>query len=385
MVRTKPQSPPLLITKDRDLRSLVSRLKKCPRVGLDTESASFHRYVDRVYLVQVSSVDETALIDPLALDSLKGIGELLQSNRVEVVLHDADYDLRTLNRDYGFTARKIFDTKVAAEILGEESVGLGALLKKYFGVDVDKRFQRADWSKRPLTSEMIAYAASDTGYLLRLRDKLAELLDRAGRLEWAREEFRRLEELRWSDPERSDQGFLRIKGARALSRRQLAILKQLYSFRERKAKRLDRAPFRVLANSALLDLARKAPTDTAGLVEINGISRNLANRYGAELLKAIERGLQTPEDRLPRIRTTRRARPDPKVDQAMGRLKKLRNDVAERTGIPAGLLCPNGVLQEIAKAEPRTAKDLAAIPDFRKWQAGVLGVEDVLKVVNDRQ
>ena len=168
----------------------MRRVAREPLVAVDTEAASFHRFVDRIYLIQLSSRRETAIIDPLTVDDVSALGAMLADPAVEVVFHDADYDLRILDRDYGFHARHLFDTRIAAHLLGEPAVGLAALLEKHVGVTLDKKYQRADWSRRPLPPEMLEYAATDTRYLLALREQLRAALEARGRLSWAEEEFR---------------------------------------------------------------------------------------------------------------------------------------------------------------------------------------------------
>ena len=150
-------------------------------LALDTEGASFHRYVDRIYLLQLSTRDRSAIIDPLPIGTPARLGALVQDESVEVVFHDADYDLRLLHQDYGWRVTRIFDTRIAAQLLGLKAFGLAALLERYFGVKLDKKHQRADWSLRPLTPSMLDYAAQDTRYLLDLKDRLKEELERAGR------------------------------------------------------------------------------------------------------------------------------------------------------------------------------------------------------------
>src|SRR3712207_3231749 len=191
-----------------------------PILALDTEGASYHRFVDRIYLLQLSTREKSAVIDPLPIGTPPVLGDLLADPNVQVVFHDADYDLRLLQQDYGWQARNIFDTRLAAQLLGIRAFGLAALLERYFGVKLDKKHQRADWSKRPLTPDMLEYAALDTAHLLALRDTLAGDLERGGRMAWAREEFALLEGTRWA-AEDSDSAFLRIKGARDLTRREL--------------------------------------------------------------------------------------------------------------------------------------------------------------------
>src|SRR2546421_11238242 len=181
------------------LAESVAAFRRESLVGADTEAASFHRYRDRIFLVQLSSRDgRTAIIDPLALPNLAPLGELLADQAVEKVFHDADYDLRILDRDYRFRAARIFDTRIAAQLAGEPAVGLAALLEKYVGGKLAKEHQKADWSRRPLPPAMLEYAAADTQHLPALRDALRDRLTQLGRLAWAEEEFTRLENLRWT-------------------------------------------------------------------------------------------------------------------------------------------------------------------------------------------
>lgn len=371
-----------LIDRPAELRALVRRLADEPRIALDTEAASFHRYVDRVYLVQLSSDTETALVDPLAVTDLGPVGKLLSSPKVEVVFHDADYDLRILDRDYGFRARNIFDTRIAAQLAGEPAVGLGSLLDKYFGIQVDKKYQRADWSRRPLTTGMIEYAADDTRHLTSLRDALEQKLQEMGRLEWVQEEFRLLEEIRWTQSGADEEdAYQRIKGGRDLKRRKLAILRELYRWRERTAHSLDRARFRVLGNHALLAIAKAAPTSARNLAAVHGMPKTTAQRYGEPILRAVKKGLDVPDEKLPRVRRSRRPDPDPQYDQRLERLKDLRNERAEVVGLAPGLVCPNGTLQEVARAAPQSASQLDGVGELRRWQREVVGDAAILAAV----
>ncbi len=378
MAKKRLENPPQLVADDNALKTLMERLGRERRVALDTEAASFHRYVDRVYLIQVSSDRETALIDPLSTHSLRPLGQLLANPNVEIVLHDADYDLRILNRDFGFTGRRLFDTRIAAQLAGEPAVGLGALLEKHFGIVVNKKLQRADWSRRPLTKEMIEYAADDTRYLPALRDRLETQLERQGRLEWAREEFRLLEGIRWTPPAENEQAFLRIKGSKALPRRNLAVLKELYEWREGIAQELDRAPFRVLGNSPLLALAKAAPRNAPRLREVQGLPPSATERFSRSLLAAVKRGLATPQAELPAIERPERPRHDRAYDRRLEQLKLLRDRRSKETSMDPGMLCPNGTLQAIARKEPTTEKQLKSVTELRDWQSEVLGKNHIL-------
>jgi len=363
-----------LVQSQPELEALFARLRSAPLLAVDTEAASFHRFIDRVYLLQISSRDETAVVDPLAIDSLAPLAEVLADPAVEIVFHDADYDLRLLDREYGFRATNIFDTRVAAQLLNEPGVGLAALLEKYLGVRLDKRFQRADWSARPLSPEMLEYAASDTRHLPELRDILKGRLEAQGRLAWAEEEFALLDELRWSQSD-GEPGYLRLKGAKALKGRELAILRELFEWREGVAQRSDRATFRVLNNEPMLAMAKQPPADMAALKTIPGIGSDQAERRGRDILAAVKRGLEIPEQDLPRVERAPRKAFDPAFEARLERLKAARNRLAVQLDLAPGVLCPNGTLEAIARANPASMEALGALPELRRWQLREIGGE----------
>lgn len=363
-----------LVQSQPALEALFERVRGEPLLAVDTEAASFHRYLDRVYLLQISSRDETAVVDPLAVDSLAPLAEVLADPATEIVFHDADYDLRLLDREYGVHARHVFDTRIAAQLLNEPGVGLAALLEKYFGVKLDKRFQRADWSARPLSREMLDYAAADTRYLPQLRDILRAALEQRGRLWWAEEEFAFLDDLRWTPPD-GEPGFLRLKGAKALKGRELAVLRELYQWRDAVAQRSDRATFRILNNEPMLTMAKTPPTDMAALKAVPGIGADQAERRGREILAAVQRGLELPEAELPRIERPARRAYDAAFDARLERLKAARNRLVLRLDLAPGVLCPNGTLEAIARANPADMAALARVPELHRWQLRELGPE----------
>jgi ribonuclease D len=370
-----------LIESPSELEALFARLRREPLLALDTEAASFHRYTDRVYLLQVSSRHETVVVDPLATGGLGPLEQVLADPDVEIVFHDADYDLRLLNREYGFLATSVFDTRIAAQLLNEPGVGLAALLEKYLGVRLDKRFQRADWSARPLSAPMLEYAASDTRHLPELRDILRAELEAKGRLGWAMEEFALLDDIRGTQPD-GEAGYLRLKGARALKGRELAILRELFAWREGVAQRADRATFRVLNNEPMLALAKHPPADLAALKSVPGISAEQAERRGRDILAAVKRGLEVPERDLPRIERAPRRPFDAAFDARLERLKVARNRLATELDLQPGVLCPNGTLEAIAKANPVSLDSLGQVTELRRWQLRTIG-EALLLALKD--
>lgn len=351
---------------------LMASLGRVDRIAIDTEGASFHRFIDRIYLIQISTRDVTAVIDPLTAGDLPALGAVLADRSVEVVLHDADYDLRLLHQDYGWHPTNIFDTRIAAQLLGIPAFGLGALLEKYLGIRLEKKHQRADWSMRPLPQDMLEYAQEDTRYLLRLRDLIGADLERLGRMEWAREEFDLLEGTRWAE-ENESLAFMRIKGARDLTRRELAVLGELAQWRDSKAAELDRAVFRVMANEVLLEVARTAPTREDQLLGIKGMPRSLAQRASREILDAVARGMAIPEDKLPRYPKSLRWQKDPDFDRRATLLRGARDAAAKRLQLDPGVLCSRERLEAVARRNPATMEELAEVQELRKWQAKELG------------
>ena len=363
-----------LVDRPETFHALLDEVRGAPLVALDTEAASFHRFHDRIYLVQLSTRTLTAVIDPLGVGDLTPIGDLLVDPAIEVIFHDADYDLRLFDKQFGFRATHLFDTRIAAQFLNEPGIGLGALLAKYFDVTADKRFQRADWSARPLSPPMLDYAAGDTVHLCELRDILLEQLDAMGRTEWVAEEFENLEKIRWTGGgEGPETAFLRLKGSKALQRRELAILRELYNWREETSARLDRASFRVLGNEVLFALAQQPVHSLEELGRVKGVGQEGAQRRGNEILAAIAKGEAIPERDLPRVERPARRIPDPALEARVEALKHRRNRLAEELQLAPGVLCPNGTLEAIARAEPTSLDALANIPELRRWQVKVLG------------
>ena len=340
---------------------------------MDTEAASFHRFVDRVYLVQLSTRRATAIVDPVAITDLAPVGALLADPDVEKIFHDADYDLRTLDRDYGFHAVRLFDTRVAAQLAGEPAIGLAALLEKYLGLKLSKVHQKADWSQRPLTPGMLEYAAADTAHLPTLRDALEARLKEVSRWEWATEEFSRLEGLRWTGAVDDGEAYLRVKGAKALRSRQLAVMRELYAWREGIARREDKAQFRIIGNESLLGVSRALPRTIDELPRVKELPASLAKRHGPALLEAVEKGLAVPENALPRLVRAPRPPHDPSFDVRQEKLKAARNARAAELGLDPGVLLGRVALEAVARANPADRAGLARIGELRRWQLSAVG------------
>lgn len=362
-----------LVTAPQALADMVGYLADADVIALDTEASSFHRYKERVCLVQVSGKGRTWLIDPLALPVLDPLGRLLAETRMEVVIHDADYDLRILARHHGIRVENVFDTLVAAELVNEPEIGLAALLLKYEGIRVDKKFQKADWSKRPLPLPMLEYAAGDTAHLEVLRDRLkAQLIDK-GRWSWAEEEFALLSDAPFNQVVNEEPGYMRMKGAKTLKPHQLAILREVHAWRESVAEQMDRAPFMVLGNDVLLGFATQPPATLAEIAARPGVGERVFDRHGRKILAAIERGRALPKDQWPRLERPKRWQRDDDYEDRLKRLKIKRDELTKAHDLRPGIVASNQLLADIARTLPGDMEALAAIPGMRRYQAANFG------------
>lgn len=361
------------IERPEELAALVEKLRGETLLGVDTEAAGYHRFFDRMSLVQLSTRSANYLIDPLSAGEMTPLGALFGDPEVEKIFHDADYDVRILDRDAGLHISGLFDTQIAAAFLGEKQLGLGNIVEKYLGLKLPKEFQRADWAERPLSAGMKEYAATDTAHLPELRDRLRAELEERGRLHWAQEEFLRREQTRWTEGDDTREAYMKVKGARDLMPRGLAILRELYAWREGVARERDQATFRVLGNQALLEMSASPPGGVRDLPSVTGLSEGMAQRRGREIMDAVRRGLDVPEDALPRWPRSPRFERDLELEARVESLRGVRTRVAEQLGLDAGFLIPRATLEEIAKAQPTTPEALAQVPGVRKWQVEAVG------------
>ena len=374
-----------LIERPEDVEALAQRLRHDRVIGIDTEADSFFHYFDKLCLIQVGSRSGIYLIDPLALPEggLAPLAPILGDPEVRIIFHAADYDLYVLQRYGGIQVRNIFDTMISAQLLGCPAVGLSALVERHFGVKLSKDQQRTDWSRRPLRDAQIKYAASDVRYLVELTEILEEELRAKKRLSWAQEEFKLLEERVWPERTFDRAGYLRIKGAKTLSPRNLAILRELYLMRDKRARKLDRPPFKVLGNGTLLELAQSPATSRRALARRKGITDLVLRRMGAEILEAVRSGTEGPEHApLENKRPIGgRKRLDRKGESRLEHLKRWRATHAKQLEMDPGVLCPNAVLEEIAWANVKSREDLETLQSLRGWRRAVLG-EAILEVLD---
>jgi ribonuclease D len=368
-----------LIETPEQVEELASRLVRERIISVDTEADSFYHYFDKICLVQIAYRDGIALVDPLTLPEkgLAPLAPILADPAIRKVFHAADYDLYVLRRYDDMRVENIFDTMISAQLLGYPAVGLAALVEEHFEVRLSKDQQRTDWSRRPLRSAQIEYAASDVRYLIPLASKLERELKAGKRIEWAQEEFRMLQEKEWPEREFDEQGYLRIKGAKKLNPRGLGVLRELYLMRDGRARELDRPPFKVLGNGTLLELAQKPPRSKRALAGRRGITDLVVRRLGQENLDAVNRGMEGPEH--PAIEKKAAAVPrrrlDRRGDVRLDLLKKWRAVRAKELGLDPGVFCPNVTLEEVAWANPERPEDLEGLSQLKGWWVRSFGAE----------
>jgi ribonuclease D len=360
------------------LTEVADILSQQTEIAVDLEMDSLHHYREKVCLVQVSTRLQSWLIDPLALTDLAPLAAPLANPDIVVVMHGSDYDIRSLHRDYGVEVSNLFDTMIAARFLGIAEFGLAALLKARFGIELDKKYQKADWSKRPLSREMCAYATADTSDLLALYDQFLAELAHKGRLRWLEEEGRLVCQARVS--EKDGPLFLYCKGAGKLRGHTLAILEELLQMRDRQSELLDRPPFKVLSADTLIEIAENRPRSLHDLSHYKGMTPGQLQRHGAGILSAVERGIETPENKLPRFPRSSKKEVQERVKERLKNLKLWRERCSFELGLDPGVLAPNWLLEAVADTQSAAKEELDAIPGMREWQKNLFS-EELIRIL----
>lgn len=280
---------PKLIATLSDLEEFFENISTASFLAVDSESNSFYAYRPRICLIQVSSDREDFILDPLALKDLSPLGRIFSDRSVEKVFHAAENDLIGLRRDFRFRMRNIFDTAVACQLLGRKQLGLARIISEEFEVRLDKKFQRCNWEKRPLTPEQLYYAQLDTHFLIQLRHRLNERLLERNLTDEAQERFVQLEKFR-EKPQKvwKPDDYLYLKGAQHLATAPLQALKELFSYREHLARKANKAPFRIVNNETLVRLAREMPEDLPALRRIRGLPSHFKGKGAEKLLRIIK-------------------------------------------------------------------------------------------------
>ena len=379
---------PDLITKPEELRELADLLGREAVVAVDTESNSLYAYQEQVCLLQFSKQGRDYLVDPLALGDLSPLAPLFGNPQIEKVFHAAEYDVLCLRRDFGFQFANLFDTMVAARVLGRDAVGLGNMLENEFGVHVNKRYQRANWGQRPLPEHLLDYARLDTHYLIELRNRLRAELIKEGRWELAQEDFDRLCTLGLpkegeGEPDGSGQAQendknadpWRVSGSYDLAPQQAAVLLALCRYRDKRAKAINRPLFKVIGDRTLLAIASETPKNLDELSKLPGMSQKQMRRHGKQLLKAVQTGLEAKPLYPPRA-----PRHDNGYVERLEALRNWRKKRARAMGVMSDVVLPRDLLYTLAEANPEHQKDLADVFQDAPYRLSRFG-EEILAVL----
>jgi ribonuclease D len=368
---------PVWIDRPAALQRMVADLVNHSLLAVDTESNSMYVYREQVCLIQFSTPETDYLVDPLALTDLSSLAPIFVDPQIEKIFHAAEYDLICLKRDFGFEFNHIFDTMIAARILGRSNLGLSAMLQDEFGIELDKRFQRANWGRRPIPAPMLEYARMDTHYLIPLRNRLKAALEECGRWPIAQEDFRREAAVIPPATENNANTCWRVASGQELSPTQAAVLNALCRYREQQAKKANLPPFKILSNRVLLQIALELPRTPEELATVEGFSQRNLQQHGAGLLAAIRKGLQDPPPHRPHDNR-------PLNDLYYVRLDALRNwrkETGQRLGVPSDVILPRDVLETIARTQPKSMDELAAVMGDLPWRLEHFG-KHILRIVN---
>lgn len=347
-----------MIASDSELAAILPLLEKIDRVAVDTEADSLHCYYEKLCLVQLSLGGADYLVDPLAGFDLAPLCHALASK--EIVLQGADFDLRLLRRALNFTASRIFDTVIAARLLGIREFSLAALVERFFDVKLTKGSQKANWAQRPLPARMAEYAINDTHYLLPLAEKLEAELRARGRREWFEQSCERALEQTAVQRVRDEEEAWRISGAGALEGRTAALLRALWRWREREAQSADRPPFHILQNHLLLRAAESFASGEAPEF------RHFSARRRRGFMDAAEEALQLPESEWPKRLRRAGVRPTPETERLAEELRRRRDAAAQEHGIESSFIAPRAAVDSIAADRTRGA--ILLVP----WQQTLL-------------
>lgn len=366
-----PASLPELVTTRDSFEKLVQYLGGQRILAVDTESNSLHAYQERVCLIQFSTPDRDIVLDPLPFEDLGALAGIFEDASIQKVFHAAEYDLICLRRDYRFSFANIFDTMQAGRILGSRQAGLDRLLQEKFDLKMSKRFQKADWGVRPLSDELLQYAALDTHYLIPLRDILMVELQAKGLWELAQEDFRMACDPTEPKPREDLPAWTRLASRRDLSPRERAVARELVTWRDDTAERLDRPPFKVLDEERLVEIARAQPSSTVDLVALGLGSRQLEH-WGTDILAAVQRGIDAPL-----VQPVRRQRPSAAYLKRLDKLKTWRKEAAAAMDVESDVVLPRALLLELAE---RGSKDLKSVLQVSPWRLQHFG-EDIARVL----
>ncbi len=352
------------------LATLVQRIDNAKRIAVDTEADSLHNYFEKVCLIQLSIDGAHYLVDPLAGVELRGFLEALAAK--PLIFHAGDYDLRILRASTGFRpGGEIFDTMIAAQLLGIEQIGLAALLERCFAVTIGKEGQKSDWSLRPLSEKQLHYAVNDTRYLEALAERMASELTAKGRLGWHSESCRAMVQASGRDNPRDPAETWRLKGAGRMTRRQLAYLRELWRWRDQHAQRANRPPFKIFGNQQIFELLQWAESHpNEPLDKGPKLPRNIHSSMLTTLVETIARAAAMPASDWPELKKHERGEaPGAESVERANALRSACTEIAKELEISPAVLAPRTALEAIARSQPRGVDEIMERGGLLRWQA----------------
>ena len=367
------------IESDEELKTVCDDLLKERIISVDLEADSMHCFKEKICLIQIATDKQAFLIDPFKIKKIPPFIKVLENKDVIKVFHGADFDIRSLDRDYKAQVNNLFDTEIACRFLGIKERGLAALLKKNFDLDVDKKFQKVDWALRPLRQEMIEYSVGDVAYLTKLYDIIHKKLVANGRFSWASEEFEIQTRVRY-ESNHTLPLYKKFKGAGKIDNRSLAVLENLLQVRLDIAQKKDQPLFKIFSSLSLITMAQQKPVTIDHMLRIRAMSQKQAGMYGNLCIDAIVKAMALEHKDLPLYPKTRRPKKNSKVQDRIERLKKMREKTSSSIGIEPGFLLNNALIGSIAFENPGNLKELLNIENVRNWQVEAIG-ENILSTL----
>ena len=375
--------PVLWVDNDTSLNFALKLLSDATRVSVDLEADAMHHYPEKICLLQLATDKNAILIDPLAIKDLECLSPLFENDNVLKIFHGGDFDVRSLYRDFGITVKNLFDTQIACRFLGETETSLEALIRMHFGIQIDKKYQKSDWSQRLLPEDMKAYALADVIYLGRLQEVLQKKLEEKDRLFWVKEEFEHLCSVR----PQSEEGFLflRFKGAGLLKPRELAVLEKLLCWRQETALRMDLPPYKILGSETILKLISHLPLNMMSLEQTDFLSKRQQERWGKQIVATILEARELPSKNWPKYPKHPRKVMSGRVKERTKRLKEWRDITAANLEIAdVSVIASKAMLVNVAELENATIEDLYTVAGIRNWQITVFG-EELLRVIMEKE
>ena len=373
-------APPILIDNQSSFESVLPELMKEKILAVDTEANSLYAYRERVCLIQISSPGKDYILDPLRINDISSLGYLFLDPNIEKIFHASEYDFLILHDDYQFEFQNLFDTMLAAQILGRTKLGLDALLEEMVGITVNKKYQRADWGKRPLSEDMLSYAQMDTHYLFKIRHTLAADLEKTGLSPIAQEDFSRACLVHKVVREKKDDPCWRINGARKLPPQQAAVLVKLFQYRDQVARNKNQPVFKILSSKTLLQLAEECPATKKQLLYLELPGKRAVERHADNLIKAIQAGLDSDP-----VYPPKKERFDDSYLTREKALKDWRKSAAQKMNVNSAVVLPRELLYAVVSANPTNKKELATILENVPWRLERFGDDILSELIRSNQ